>query len=62
MDDLFGSDDDQQSELNDTPSPTEAHAQSNAQVGNEDESQSAAIDDLFGSDESDSEAKPARKR
>ncbi|KAG2184530.1 hypothetical protein INT43_000439 [Umbelopsis isabellina] len=62
MDDLFGSDDDQQSELNDTPSPTEAHAQSNTRVGNEDESHSAAIDDLFGSDESDSEAKPARKR
>jgi hypothetical protein len=59
MDDLFGSDDDQQSELNDTPSPTEVHGETNARVANDDES--AALDDLFGS-ESESEAKPARKR
>ncbi|GAB5585984.1 Paf1 complex component [Umbelopsis nana] len=70
MDDLFGSDDDQQSELNDTPSPQDIPSHSHNRVSAEEnvpnsESNQAGLDDLFGSDddnEADDDAASVRKR
>jgi hypothetical protein len=72
MDDLFGSDDDQQSELNDIPSPHEVASHSDDRISAEDNahgspSDRAAKDDLYGSDEENdneksNDAGPVRKR
>ncbi|KAG2188634.1 hypothetical protein INT44_001389 [Umbelopsis vinacea] len=70
MDDLFGSDDDQQSELNDTPSPQQSHSHSEDRtntVHNEQNASSndAGLDDLFGSEEENDQSdndEPVRKR
>ncbi|KAI8577396.1 hypothetical protein K450DRAFT_252239 [Umbelopsis ramanniana AG] len=70
MDDLFGSDDDQQSELNDTPSPQQSHSHSEVRTNTENTEQNASshdagLDDLFGSEEENDESdkdEPVRKR
>lgn len=70
MDDLFGSDDDQQSELNDTPSPQQAHSHSEDRANADNKEQNASshdagLDDLFGSEEEKEESdndEPVRKR